>query len=112
MRELREETGVVVAADDLVGPVFSRAAEFDFFRETCRQDELFFVARWAEALPLTRDGWTDIEVETIDELRWWDLDDLAAVDEEVFPVGLAEHVRGLLAGWDGVTRPLEAGRGL
>ena len=107
VRELAEETGLTVPADRLVGPVFSRSAEFDFFRETCRQDELFYLARWhGPAADLSRAGWTDIEVDTIDELRWWDLDELAAVDEEVFPHGLPDLVRGLLGGWDGVTRPL------
>jgi 8-oxo-dGTP pyrophosphatase MutT (NUDIX family) len=109
VRELREETGLTVAASDLVGPVFSRSAEFDFFRETCRQDELFYLGRWRGDAPdpvFSRNGWTDIEHDTIDELRWWDLDELAAVDEEVFPHGLPELVRGLLGGWDGVTRPL------
>jgi 8-oxo-dGTP pyrophosphatase MutT (NUDIX family) len=107
VRELWEETGLTVAATDLVGPVFSRSAEFDFYRETCRQDELFFLARYTgDGATFNRDAWTDIEIETIDELRWWGLDDLAAVDEEVFPHGLADLVRGLLDGWDGVTRPL------
>ncbi|WP_298457862.1 NUDIX hydrolase [uncultured Cellulomonas sp.] len=108
VRELREETGLIVTADDLAGPVFARSAEFDFFRETCRQDELFYLARYTGPSSFTREGWTQIEVDTIDELRWWDLDDLAATDEQVFPVGLADHVRGLLVGWDGVTRTLTA----
>ncbi len=106
VRELREETGLRVEPADLVGPVFSRSADFDFFRETCRQDELFFFARYSGTSPMSRDGWTDIELDTIDELRWWDLDDLDAVDEEVFPHGLPGLVRGLLGGWDGVTRRL------
>ena len=106
VRELREETGLSVPAADLVGPVFSRSAEFDFFRETCRQDELFYLARYTETSTFSREGWTDIEVDTIDELRWWDLDELAALDEEVVPHGLPDLVRGLLDGWDGVTRCL------
>lgn len=106
VRELHEETGLVVSPEELVGPVFSRSAEFDFFRETCRQDELFYLARYTEASSITRAGWTEIEVDTIDEVRWWNLDELAATEEEVFPVGLADHVRGLLRDWDGVTRPL------
>ena len=104
VRELREETGIDVPAAELVGPVFSRSAEFDFLAETCHQDELFFLARCEGASSFSRDGWTDIEHDTIDELRWWSLDDLAAVDEEVFPVRLPELVRSLLGGWDGVTR--------
>ncbi len=113
VRELREETGLSVAAADLVGPVFSRRAEFDFFRETSRQDELFFLARWPADAPVpvfSREGWTDIELDTIDELRWWDLDELAALDEEVFPHGLPDLVRGLVDGWDGSTRHLGLAR--
>ena len=106
VRELAEETGLAVTAGNLVGPVFTRSAEFDFFRETCRQDELFFFTRWHGGRDLTRDGWTQIEVDTIDELRWWDLDELAAAEEEVFPFGLAGLVRSLLDGWDGVLRAL------
>ncbi|WP_227422275.1 NUDIX hydrolase [Pengzhenrongella sicca] len=110
VRELFEETGVSIDSADLVGPVFARSALFDFFRETCRQEEVFFLGRYqgsAGADAFSRAGWTQIEVDTIDELRWWDLDDLAAAQEEVFPDRLAELVHGLLAGWDGVTRRLE-----
>jgi len=149
IRELFEETGIELAPSALVGPVFSRSAVFDFFRESCRQEEVFFVGRYAARVgrrsvgedgslredeagagggsvadggvgsngsasaagtetdfEFSRDGWTQIEIDTIDELRWWDLDALAVVDEEVFPEGLHDHVRGLLGGWDGVTRTL------
>ena len=55
---------------------------------------------------LSRDGWTDLEVDVLDELAWWTLDALDTVDLEVFPVDLVALVRSLLAGWDGVTRHL------
>jgi len=48
VRELFEETGLSLAPSDLVGPVYSRSAVFDFFRESCRQEEVFFVARDAD----------------------------------------------------------------
>jgi len=57
---------------------------------------------------LSRAGWTQVEVDTIDELRWWDLDALAGVEEEVFPAQLPQLVRVLLDGWDGVTRDVLA----
>ena len=133
-RELFEEAGIMLDPATLVGPVYSRVAMFDFFRETCRQEEVFFLGRYAGSVgrrpvadgdpvasgvdvavgppcgedDFSREGWTQIEVDTIDELRWWDLDALAALDEEVFPVGLPELVRALLGGWDGVTRDLDA----
>ena len=111
VRELFEETGLTLAASALVGPVYRRSAMFDFFRESCRQEEVFYVGRYADAADddaFSRAGWTQVERDTIDELRWWDLDDLAAVTEEVFPAGLAGLVRALLPGWDGVERDLDA----
>jgi 8-oxo-dGTP pyrophosphatase MutT (NUDIX family) len=107
LRELREETGIELAAGALVGPVFTRSAVFDFVFEHCRQDEELFYARVAAGTRLSRSGWTDLEGELLDDLRWFTLDDLAHVTEEVFPVGLVDLVRRLLDGWDGVTRHLD-----
>ena len=110
LRELREETGIVLTAEDLVGPVLTRSAVFDFLAQHCRQDEEFFLARThsSRVAELTRDGWTDVEQDVVDEVRWWDLDELAGVTIEVFPVGLAEIVRSLLT-WDGRVRHLGDG---
>jgi len=108
VRELREETGVVLAAEALVGPVYTRSAVFDFYAEHCRQDEEIFLGRVpADAyLGLDRSAWTSVELEVLDELRWWDLDELDRVEIEVFPERLVDLVRDLLPGWDGVTRHL------
>lgn len=111
VREVFEETGLVIERDALVGPVFTRSAIFDFYAAHCRQDEEIFLARidadgHADGAALSRDGWTQVELDVVDELRWWDLGALDAVEEEVFPEGLVELVRGLLGGWDGQTRHL------
>ncbi|HMQ65784.1 MAG TPA: NUDIX domain-containing protein, partial [Arachnia sp.] len=39
VREVREETGIVLAPEDLVGPVALRSSVFDFFARHVRQDE-------------------------------------------------------------------------
>ena len=109
VREVREETGLVLEPAELVGPVFTRSAVFDFFAESCRQDEEIFLARVvvrADDAALSREGWTDLELDVLDELRWWELDALRLVTEEIFPEGLVDLVRGLLPRWDGVTRHL------
>ena len=109
VREVREETGLLLDEAALVGPVLTRSALFDFYAEHCRQDEEFFLARVGEALDtatVARDGWTEVELDVLDELRWWRLDDLAAETREVFPEGLADLVRPLLGGWDGSVRHL------
>ena len=112
VRELREETGIALDERALVGPVYTRSALFDFFAQACRQDEELFVARVLSTglPPLSHDDWTDVEAQVLDELRWWSLDDLEAVDVEVFPAGLVSLVRPLLGGWDGMTRHLGEAR--
>lgn len=109
LREVHEETGIELEPGALVGPVLTRAAVFDFVFEHCRQDEELFYARVGPGATLTRSGWTALEGETLDELRWFTLDELAqvATQVEVFPVGLVDLVRPLLDGWDGVTRHLD-----
>ncbi len=113
VREVREETGIVLAEADLEGPVVRRSALFDFFAEHCRQDEEIFVARVSResAGALSRDGWTAVEREVVDDVRWWSATDLETVDIEVFPAELPDLVRSLGAGWDGVVRHLGTGGG-
>ncbi len=108
VREVREETGIALDPRALVGPVLTRSAVFDFYAERCRQDEEIFLARTrgVAAEGLSRDGWTSVERDVLDGLRWWDVASLAEVSEQVYPEGLADLVAGLLAGWDGVTRHL------
>lgn len=108
VREVAEETGIVLVEGDLVGPVVRRSAIFDFLAEHCRQDEEIFLARVtsAQTQELSRAGWTDVEREVVDDVRWWDLDALAAVEVEVFPAELVSIVRGLVDGWDGAVREL------
>lgn len=106
VRELREETGLAIDVDALVGPVATRTATFDFARKTVRQDEEFYLARIDEPALLVTDGWTDVERSFMDELRWWDLAGLDDVNVQVYPDGFVRLVRDVLAGWDGVVRRL------
>lgn len=101
VRELAEESGLQLSEADLVGPVLTREAEFDFFAETVRQDEVFFLARTRGQVSLSTDGWTAVEQGFMDELDWWHAEDLAQVQVEVFPVQLPQLVRSWRAGWDG-----------
>lgn len=106
-RELAEETGIVLKDADLTGPVVRRNSRFRFNLVTCRQEEEMFLAHLAETGPIDRAGWTELEREVLDSLRWWGLDELDAAVEAgmtVYPHVLPRLARELLAGWDGMTR--------
>ena len=60
VRELAEETGLVVDPEELLGPVLTRSALFDFARVTCRQDEDFFFVR-VTATEVSHAGWTELQ---------------------------------------------------
>ena len=109
LRELHEETGLRLDPAALVGPVLTRSARFDFARLSVRQDEEFFLARVAAPGEIATDRWTEIERRFMDEARWWDLDELAVVGEQVYPEGFVGIARALLSGWDGVVRQLPPG---
>jgi 8-oxo-dGTP pyrophosphatase MutT (NUDIX family) len=107
VREVREETGFVLPSDALTGPVLTRDAVFDFARARVRQEEQIFLARLGPGVAAVPHAWTQEESDMLDELRWFTLDELAQVTQEVYPVGIVDLTRGLLAGWDGVTRHLD-----
>lgn len=104
-RELAEETGYVIASEQLVGPVWERTALFDFMDTPYVQHEQFFVASLGADAVAGSVSWTATEVDTIDESRWFSGDDLAGVGIEVFPTDLAELL-GTVTPWDGRLRHL------
>jgi 8-oxo-dGTP pyrophosphatase MutT (NUDIX family) len=106
VREVFEESGLRLSVDDLVGPVVTRSAIFDFARESCLQHEEFFFARVTHDGTLVRDGWTEIEAGFLDEMAWTTTTELRQTDDEVFPRDLADIVDTLLGGWDGSVRQI------
>jgi 8-oxo-dGTP pyrophosphatase MutT (NUDIX family) len=97
VRELREETGLVVSADDL-GPQVALAsghADLGWASGLFRDD--FFLLRTA-AYDIDTAGFTPIEREHVGAHRWWTLPELVSAEEPVFPLKLAELLTDLLAG--------------
>ena len=112
-RELAEETGITVDAASLIGPVADRSSRFSFNLVTCRQDELFYLLHLDGVAgagdDLDRSGWTELERQVLDSLRWWPLDELdaaVAAGMTVYPAALPALARELLSGWDGGVRVL------
>jgi 8-oxo-dGTP pyrophosphatase MutT (NUDIX family) len=91
-REVAEETGLLVNAEDLVGPVWRREAKFSFDGTWIHSEELFFVHRTDRFEPSTG-GHTLLERRTIHGFRWCDatmIRELAAKGETVYPLQLGE----------------------
>lgn len=107
-RELFEESGLWLRADELTGPVAMRSAEFPYFGRRCRQDEVLFFAELAYTAAVHTGGWTAVERASVSALRWWHLDELAGTTETIYPPALPELTRTLITeGWDGRRRELD-----
>lgn len=107
VRELREETGIVLPEADLVGPVATRSALLDFAAQTLRQEEVYFLATIDRTgVELVRHDWTDQEAASLDCFAWLSRAELDAVDVEVFPPQLPSLLQWLRDGWDGERRVL------
>lgn len=107
-RELREETGIDIAPSDLVGPLARRSSEFVFATKTVRQHEQFFAAHVPAGIELATSGWTDLERETLDEFRWWSVDEIRSSRETVYPLQLADVIEWVRVGsWDGGCRVID-----
>ncbi|GLW91065.1 NUDIX hydrolase [Actinokineospora globicatena] len=104
-RELVEETGVVLPASSLVGPVWRRRVAFSFGGRSFDGEEWYFLATLPEGATVDTSGFTEVEVETIAEHRWWSADELSATSETVYPVQLAELLPAV-SKWDGTLRPV------
>jgi 8-oxo-dGTP pyrophosphatase MutT (NUDIX family) len=104
VREVSEETGLVLAADDLVGPVWKRHTVFSFDGLAYAAEEWFFLAA-SDGFEVDTSGWDEVERRTIRRHRWWTTDELRATQEAVYPVQLADLLPDLLGGsWDGSLR--------
>ena len=95
-RELFEETGLHLAADELGPVVHERVARFTFSGTDYRQAEVFFLAR-VDAHEVDASGWTALEVASVTGHRWWPRAELARTDERVFPDDLATVLARVLA---------------
>ncbi|MGI8696752.1 MAG: NUDIX hydrolase [Mycobacteriales bacterium] len=95
VRELAEETGVVLAAADLIGPVWRRRSVFDFGGGLFDFREKYFLGH-SPGAGIDTSGFTDLERAAVFEHRWWTAAELRATAEVVYPQDLAELLPALL----------------
>ena len=92
-REVVEETGftdVVLGEIAWCGEVtlLDRKQRPVLFKDT------FILAR-SQGGEVSREAWQDLELEFVDDIRWWTLDDLEATSEAVWPHDLAARLRAI-----------------
>jgi 8-oxo-dGTP pyrophosphatase MutT (NUDIX family) len=89
VREIEEETGLVVDAARLLGPIATRTVVHGYSDQVLSQTEAFFVLTVAETFDPDAAGQTPDEQITLDGWAWHPLDDLARIPEPVWPSDLA-----------------------
>ena len=94
-RELAEETGWTDVA--LGKEVFERTLTMEYEDEIVRQQERFFLAR----VPVVRRGLGEVAAmhvwDGIAAWRWWTLAEMDSTEEDIWPSGLADLIRDVLA---------------
>lgn len=84
VRELWEESGVVVTEGDLVGPVMTRRVVHGYTDVVIEQEDVFF-ACWVPAFEVSDAGHTAEERVLMTAHRWWSRPELAATSETLWP---------------------------
>ena len=104
IREVREETGLRLAAEQLGPVVARRVCVFPFEGRRYRQSESFFAVN-VEAFTPQHHGWDEVEQRALLDHRWWSIDELRTTDETIYPSELPDLAEALLG--RGVDTPVE-----
>lgn len=97
LREVQEETGLVLPASALSPPLGERRIRHGYSDRVVEQREVFFAAL-VEPFEWSHDGLTEDERATVQGMRWWTAEELESTTAMVWPVGLAALVRRLASG--------------
>jgi 8-oxo-dGTP pyrophosphatase MutT (NUDIX family) len=97
VREIAEETGLVIDVDTLLPPVWTRDYVFRWQDRDERHLERFFLVRTGEPVIDTA-GLDAEEASVVREYRWWSLDEMASSGERFSPIRMAALIAPLLAG--------------
>jgi 8-oxo-dGTP pyrophosphatase MutT (NUDIX family) len=89
VRELSEETGLIVVPEELRGPLARRHVVHGYTDVIVEQDEVFLGVTTA-AFDVDVSGHTEEERLTMTQHRWWTREELAATKETVWPTNLLQ----------------------
>lgn len=77
VRELMEETGLSVP----IGPQLWERRWVGTLQDVWyAAHEKYYVAHCPDSSAMTQDSWTELELQTIKECRWWSFEEMAATD--------------------------------
>jgi 8-oxo-dGTP pyrophosphatase MutT (NUDIX family) len=94
-RELAEETGLWLPAEQLGEPVWREVTEYPFDGRWYRQEQEFFLVR-VPGWEVVTDGFDAAERDSIDGHRWWTIEELESTGDRFYPVDLPGLLRRLL----------------
>jgi 8-oxo-dGTP pyrophosphatase MutT (NUDIX family) len=106
VREVGEETGYAITADDLIGPLARRHVVHGYSDQVIEQDEVFYLVH-VDDFAVDISAHTEDEQLTILDHRWWAAAELAETEDEIWPAELVQLWR--LAEESG-PMPLDLGR--
>ncbi|MET8253644.1 NUDIX domain-containing protein [Micromonospora sp. NPDC005197] len=107
VRELREETGIVISADQVGAPTWRRRASFLHRQLRHVQDEVIVAVRLNGPGPdVDEADRLDYEREDYFGFRWWPLPEVVASEERFYPGQLPRLITPFLAG-EQIDEPFE-----
>ncbi|MDH2412875.1 NUDIX domain-containing protein [Nocardioides sp. CER19] len=89
VRELEEESGLRVSADQLLGPLLVRRVWHGYTDVVIDQEDAFY-ACWVPAFEVSDAGHTEEERTTMTAHHWWSRPELAGTDEDIWPAVLTD----------------------
>ena len=95
-RELFEEIGLAVAPEDLGEIIGNEVSNYHFHGSAYTQHGVFY-AYYSNDARLNKGDWTDIEIETIDQGKWWSIEQLKLTTEVLYPRDLAAMLANLMS---------------
>ncbi len=107
VRELREETGIVVGTDQVGAPTWRRLATFIYRDGRRLQHEVIVPVRLDGAgPPVDESGRQDYEKEDYFDFRWWPVPEIVGSTQRFYPGRLPELLPAFLSGEE-IDEPLE-----
>jgi len=89
VRELHEETGLLLAPEALGDVVHERVTVFPFDGQTYRQAEDYYSVR-VDVHDVVTDRFSELEMVAVLEHRWWHPDEIRATTERYYPEELLD----------------------